>query len=46
MSLVNELKIENTGVNKNIKNIYYIGKNQSDKLLIWEEGMVLPQYPN
>ena len=45
-SLVNELKIENTGVNKNIKNIYYIGKNQSDKLLIWEEGMVLPQYPN
>ena len=26
--------------------IYYIGRNDDDKLLIWEEGMKLPKYPN
>ncbi|MDU2673939.1 MAG: zf-HC2 domain-containing protein [Clostridium sp.] len=26
--------------------VYYIGRNDDDKLLIWEEGMELPKYPN
>ena len=43
--IVDKLKSESTKPNSNIKNIYYVGKDVNDKLLIWEEGMDLPKYP-
>lgn len=44
--LIDNLKGENEGSNQGMKNIYYMGKNKDDKLLIWEEGMELQLYKN
>lgn len=43
----NESMEKDTSVMSNYdKGVYYVGKNEDDKLLIWEEGMELPKYPN
>lgn len=44
--LIDDLKVENDASNQGMKNIYYMGKNKDDKLLIWEEGMELQLYKN
>lgn len=43
--LVEKLKAESRQLDSNINNIYYVGKDADDKLLIWEDGMELPKYP-
>lgn len=43
--LVDKIKTESIQANSNIENIYYVGKDVNDKLLIWEDGMELPKYP-
>lgn len=39
--------IETTGIDisRNIKKVYYEGKDETDRLIIWEEGMVIPPAP-
>lgn len=44
-NLVDKIETKSIESDSNIKNIYYVGKDVNDKLLIWEDGMELPKYP-